>query len=144
MSRVLGSWKDYWRHERWMQNPLSKAKQGHLESLHTSPMLANLDAPHAGLISDPTLDLAHSLERFHSWQVSCGFDLLRGGMQPQTASDLQNLNAAKEHQAGSVSAPLYQPLPPQPAMFDRVWHKEPWHDPMSTIPGGPGSMGPVR
>jgi hypothetical protein len=70
--------------------------------------------------------------------------LLHDGMQPQTASDLQNMVAAKEHHAGSVSTPTYQPPPSQPAAFDRPWHREPWHDPMSTVPGGPGSMGPVR
>jgi hypothetical protein len=144
MSRILGSWKDYWRHERGMINPASRGNDRHVGSLHTSASLGNMDVPHAGLSGDPLLDLAHSLERFHSWQLSSGFDLLHDGMGPQTASDLLNMAAARDHQAGVASVPAYQPPAPEPAVFDRPWHKEPWHDPMSTIPGGPGSMGPVR
>lgn len=144
MSRFVGSWKDYWRHERWLLNPAGRANHSHLNSLQGAPKPLIGDVPHPDLVIDPVVSQAHSLDRYYSWQASCGFDLDNKGLQPQTASDLQNLTAAKEYKAASVSAPAYQAPPPHAVVFNRPLHREPWHDPMSTIPGGPGSMGPVR
>jgi len=138
---ITASWKDWWKRQRKLDDPAYLARHHLMGSAAPDPLARQL--PHGNLVVDPIADWSNALQQFHSWQLSSGFDLLRDGMQPQTASDLQNVNAAKEHQAVPTGVPPFQPMPPQPVVFDRPWHTG-ICDPMSTIPGGPGSMGPVR
>ena len=132
------TWKDYMR-RRW-RNPVSA------QSLYTpSPQPSELPnqpahqpvAPQPG--SDPMLDLAKSDEAFHDWQRRQGRDLLNSGVGPQTAAEQMQMHLAREYeQAGNlVAPPPIHPLQPNPLQPNPGF--APHNDPMSTVPGGPGT-----
>lgn len=92
--------------------------------------------PDANMVRDPMLDWGHALEKFQSFQIGSGFDLLKDKKQIDNAQDLVQVQAAQSVMQPGSSLADYD------AQFfaDQPWHTNP--NP-SSAPQPAGPMDPA-
>ena len=127
MAWISATMRDWWRSQERRQNmPQLSAKSGLPAAAPLQPGLPKAEPPHAGLVVDPIGSLSEATQRFHAWQLSSGFEILRAHHPIETAADAQNALLA-------LQQPGCGALPTQPyALMD-----QPWHAPMQQGPLAP-------
>lgn len=136
MRHVIATMLDQFKFQRRQNDPNYQA--WHLKPEREPASMAH-ELPHLNMIADPTSHWVDALQCFHSLQLESGFDLMRSGLGPQTAADLQNLQVAQDHRGSTLGSPPYPPPTPVPVHHEPR-HVEPWNNPLSTIPGAPFPM----
>ena len=109
----------------------------HVRSSDAASLRTVTELPHLNMATDPLSDLARAEERFHSYQVGSGLEILRNGQHVETAADAQNVAAAKD-ELQRQSVPDMTPAPPLMKPYEQQRYVEPYNDPFSTVPGGLG------
>ncbi len=147
MVYIPSTWQDWWRKRKKLEDPHYLTRHFKTTGLQQNAVPQHsAGQEHTNLVADPMGQWGASLEAFHSWQVSSGFDILKSGNGIETASDAHNVSLAQEEPTPSLasSSPVVGP-PPAPAAATQPLHRrDPFNCPFSTIPGAPGPMGPPK
>ena len=128
----------------WKRQHYPLAAGPHNKSSKAVPSSPQQMLPPPNLVVDPIADLSRAEEAFHASQVSDGLEILSRNGPIDTAADEQNVAAAREalHRAHPNAQPSTsgQPESPGPATLLKQPSRviEPYNNPFSMVPGGPG------
>lgn len=110
------------------------------------PDQSSAQLPPSDLVSDFTGNVAKKMDEFRVGEIAAGNAMQRDGLEPQTAAEMAQFQAALDEKQASYNFDKPKELKAAPLLqtysFDQIRQKPFAHnDPMSTVPGFMGPMG---
>ena len=140
----LPDWKVLYRHQQMMKQSASK-----MTSQGDQPTQSTTQLPAPDLVTDLVTDLANKQQEFFASNVQAGEAILKDNRQPQTASELASVQAAREERSASYNFDTPNELNPEPQPIPQsvdAIRQQPYahNNPQATVPGGmmPGPKKP--